>query len=250
MGQIGPVFLLGLVGFMYFEKRQKWWLAGALAALTTIKPHLLYLFLLAIFLWSWQQKNWKVLAGMVLTVFIALLVSCTVNPSLVGQYIYAVTHYPPSEYASATLGTVLRSILGENKFWLQFVPPGIGCAWLLVYWWGRRSTWNWSEQICLVVLVSIATSAYGWTFDQVVLIVPMTLVALWCYRRGWSARTVLFYLPYLVINLMMTILPIYQDAYWWIGLGFLFWFLWAQSWFGGVKSKQRQPPLISMLVKN
>lgn len=231
VGQIGPVLLLGLVGFIYFEKRQKWWLAGASAALTTIKPHLLYLFLLAILVWCWRQKNWKVLAGMTLAVCVALSVSWAFNPSLVSQYLYAATHYPPSSYASAALGTVLRSLLGENKFWLQFVAPLIGSAWLLVYWWGRRTTWNWAEQISIVLLVSIATTAYGWTFDQSVLLIPMILVGVWCSQGGWSIRVALLYLPYLVINLLMLILKVYQNAYWWLGLGFFLWYLWAQGWF-------------------
>jgi hypothetical protein len=234
VGQISPVFLLGLIGFLYFEKKQKWWLAGSLAALTTIKPHLLYLFLFVILLWSWRQKNWRVLGGMTLTIFLALFISWAINPNLISQYIYAIAHYPPSDYASATLGTALRVVFGENRFWLQFVPPAFGCAWLLAYWLGRRSTWNWSEQIAPVVLVSIATTAYGWTFDQVVLLIPMILVAYWCYLQGWRIKIVLLYTPYLIINFLITILPVYQSAYWWTGLGFLLWYFWAKSWVGSV----------------
>jgi hypothetical protein len=249
VGQIGPVFLLGLVGFMYFEKKQKWWLAGTFAALTLIKPHLLYLFLFAILLWSWRQKNWRVPVSMALTIFLGLFISWVVNPSLIGQYIYAVTHYPPSDYASATLGAVLRALFGENRFWLQFVPPAFGCLWFLVYWRRRWSSWNWHDQAVLVVLVSIATAAYGWTFDYVVLILPMILTALCCYRHGWSARIVWLYLPYVLVNILMTFLPIYQDAYWWIGLGFLFWYLWAQSWFGRESNVQSESSLVVKPVK-
>jgi hypothetical protein len=232
VGQIGPFFLTGITGFLYFEKKKKWWLAGTLAALTTLKPHLFYLFLLALLLWSCRQKNGRVLAGLGLAVSGAFLIGWMVNPSLPGQYVYAATHYPPADYASASLGTMLRVIFGEGKFWLQFVAPAAGCAWLLAYWWGKRSDWQWSEQISLVLLVSTATAAYEWTFDQVALLVPVVLVGLWCWRQGWSRRVVWLYLPYLVVNVIMVILPVYQDAYWWTGMGFLLWYLWAQSWFG------------------
>ncbi len=231
VGQIGPFLLLGIAGFIYFQERQKWWLAGASAALTSIKPHLFYLFLLAMLVWCWRQRNWKVLAGMAVAVLAALSVSWAINPSLVGQYIFATTHYPPSGYATAALGSVLRRLLGEDQVWLEFIAPVIGAAWFLLYWRQRRTTWKWAEQISLILLVSVATTAYGWTFDLTVLLIPMIQVGLWCSQKGRSGRVVFLYLPYLIVNLQVLALKVYQDAFWWLGLGFLLWYLWAQDWF-------------------
>jgi hypothetical protein len=49
-GQISPLILMGLVGFLaYAEKPGKEWLSGVFAVLITMKPQVVYLFILGIF---------------------------------------------------------------------------------------------------------------------------------------------------------------------------------------------------------
>ena len=51
LGQITPLILLGVSGFLYFEGRSKPLSAGVCLVLLTLKPQLFYLFWLALFLW-------------------------------------------------------------------------------------------------------------------------------------------------------------------------------------------------------
>jgi hypothetical protein len=61
-GQISPLLLLGATGFLCAERRRHDFLAGASAALLAIKPHLAYLFWIAILVWC-VRRRWKVLLG-------------------------------------------------------------------------------------------------------------------------------------------------------------------------------------------
>ena len=40
MGQIGGVILIGLVAYLYFVQRERWWPAGAALVLVAVKPQL------------------------------------------------------------------------------------------------------------------------------------------------------------------------------------------------------------------
>src|SRR5713101_5883396 len=143
-GQIGPLILLGIVGFLHYERKGQLFLAGAACVLIAIKPHLLFLFWIALVLWAvdgmlsrpqldqgstaWpipgprkHGTRWMVLLGGIVTGLIATAIAIFCNPSVCQQYWHALTHHPPEEWVSLTIGSILRLLLGENRFWLQFV---------------------------------------------------------------------------------------------------------------------------------
>ena len=92
------------------------------------------------------------------------------------------------------------------------------------------------------MLVSVATTAYGWTFDQVVLVIPAIQVALWCSNHSWSLKTLLLYIPYLALNVLIVVLRVYQSSFWWSGALFMLWYLWADRWFRKDVPRSHAPP--------
>jgi hypothetical protein len=61
VGQISPLILLGVTGFLYFTHSCRWTLAGCCTVLISIKPQLLYLFWPILILWDFRGKHSKVL---------------------------------------------------------------------------------------------------------------------------------------------------------------------------------------------
>jgi hypothetical protein len=61
LGQIGPLILLGLVGFLLCARDKHWKWAGAFTILISIKPHLLYLFWIALVLWIIEKRQWQLM---------------------------------------------------------------------------------------------------------------------------------------------------------------------------------------------
>lgn len=179
MGQIGPLLLLGIVGFLEFEKRGKDLLAGAILMLPAIKPQLVYLFGLAVLLWAVDRRRWRILLGGGLTALAALAVAAAFNPQVLSQYRYALAN-PPSVNITPTIGAFLRLGLGEDRTWLQFLPTLGGMLWFPFFWMKHRRTWNWADQAPLLLLVSFLTTSYGaWVFDLVVLLLPLVQMAAW-----------------------------------------------------------------------
>jgi hypothetical protein len=177
MGQISPVLLLGVVGFLEAERRCWDWLAGAMLVVAAIKPQLLYLFGLAVLTWAIDQRRWRILLGGLTAAAAAVALAWWRNPHVIGQYGYALQN-PPSGNITPTVGAMLRLVFGPEHTWLQFVPTMLGLAWFPFYWRKWRARWRWDDQAGVLLLASFVTSAYGsWVFDLVVLLVPLVEAA-------------------------------------------------------------------------
>jgi hypothetical protein len=182
-GQITPFVLLGVVGFLHFHRRNGW-LAGACCLLIAIKPHLLYLFWVALLLWGVRERRWSVFLGGAVAGLAATAVAVFFNPSVLAQYHDALAHRPPEQWVSPTAGAALRLAFGKDPFWLQFLPTLAGLAWFVPRWVRRGHSWDWADQMPLLVVVSLLTTSYGaWPFDLVVLLLPLLRAAVWVANR-------------------------------------------------------------------
>jgi hypothetical protein len=206
-GQIGPLILLGIVGFLHFERKERYFLAGAACVLIAIKPHLVFLFWIALALWALDQRRWVVLIGGIITGLFATFIAVFCNPSVCQQYWYALTHHPPEEWVSLTIGSILRLYLGENRFWLQFVPAIPALVWFVWYWRKHHAVWHWGEQMPLLVLVSFLTTFYGaWPFDLVILLLPVVQAAVWAaHERRLRIPALAIYLAIDLLALVLNL---------------------------------------------
>jgi hypothetical protein len=224
-GQTGILNLLGVVGFLYFLNIKKPWLAGISLALLVVKPHISYLFLLGVLLWVIHQRVWQVLAGFTLTLIVLTLLAWLANPNVIEQYLLAVKSYPPSDWVTPTVGGMLRLLFGNEKFWVQFLSPLIGVIWLAVYWIRQRNNWIWLEKAPLLVLVSIVTAAYGWSFDQPVVLVAIIQIFALVFNQKWDLSSGLIITAYILINLLDLASPPNEIWLWWLGPTLLIWYL-------------------------
>jgi hypothetical protein len=212
-GQIGGLILLGITGFLYFEKRKRDVLAGAALALTALKPHLVFLVLLAVLLWTLDRRRWGVLLGSGLALLIAALLPLAPNQLVYQQYFNAIATHPPLDWMTPTPGTLLRLLFGMDRHWLQFLPAVPAVLWLLFCWFKGRTKWDWARQMPVLVLVSLFTTWYGaWSFDHVISLVAVIQVAVWVIYRYQFTKTVSAAAIYLSFNMTL-----------WLGVNFAGW---------------------------
>jgi hypothetical protein len=214
-GQTGCLVLLGLAGFLYFEKLRKYFLAGAFAALITIKPHLVYLFWPALLFWSIHRKNWTVLLSCALTLLAASILTAIINPQIFQYYFNNVRYHSPLMWATPTIGGYLRYyFFGVEQFWPQYVGPVLGLIFFIFYWMKEKRSWSWRQNTPALVFASAITSFYSWTYDQVVLLVAVIKAWVLLLPRGKSAWP--FIALFFVIQFMSLILHRYLDEFWFI----------------------------------
>jgi hypothetical protein len=76
------------------------------------------------------------------------------------------------------------------------VPTVGACIWSVYYWHCHRQDWHWAERLPLILLVSLVTSPWTWTFDQIVFVPAVLQGATWAIRRErpWftSAAVILY----------------------------------------------------------
>jgi hypothetical protein len=223
-GQIGPFILLGITAFLIAERAGWPWLAGAAGVLVAIKPHLVYLFWIALAAWAFLRPlptRWKVIAGGLAAGIVATAIPLAFNPAVLDQYRDAMTNRTPEQWKSPTLGSLLREVFGAEHFDLQFVPTLIGLTWLAVYGWRHRhDQWDWADRMPLLLLVSFVTASYGaWPFDLVILLPAVIQVAAGLDPRRDRGRLIAAASAYLLIDgaaLAMNLLRLTSEKFVWM----------------------------------
>jgi hypothetical protein len=182
-GQNTGLLALGLAGFLHFRRKDRPLTAGAFAALTALKPHLLACFGVLLVADAVTRRGAKSLASGAAAVAVALGVVLAANPHAVAQFLEATRHpaegaIPLSDWALPVPAYWLRTWLAPDRFWVQFVPCALACAGFLAYRFWRGKAWDWARELPLVVAVSLITTPYGgWIFDLTVLLVPVVWAA-------------------------------------------------------------------------
>jgi hypothetical protein len=204
LGQVVPLVLIGLVGFLYFVEKRQWWVASLFTAFLALKPQTLYLFWVALFFWIIENKDWK-FALKILVVNVSLLsIPLIFNPQVYSQYFHAVSDQSFAyEYATPTIGTYLRLIFGGEKHWLQFVSVAASISWFLFYWFKERKQWEWKQMIPWMLFVSLITTFYVWYCDYLLILIALIQTAVWMTNEDISAKfkiTVIIF--FLIFNIL------------------------------------------------
>jgi Glycosyltransferase family 87 len=212
IGQMGPLLLFGIVGFLRFESRCHY-LAGALLFFAALKPQLVFLVWIALLLCALSLRRWKPLVGFAGVFALANAAVFLMRPAIFADYWRMLSTAHVGLYESPTLGGLLHHLSGYTA--LQFVPFGLALGWFAWQWNRFRASWDWRERLPALLLVSVVATSYAWFFDQVILLPALFYAA---HRAGFLAR-----IGYMLINLTVLGLLIAHKT--------VFWYSWtAVAW--------------------
>jgi Glycosyltransferase family 87 len=219
-GQITPLVIVGITGFMYFSVyHRNDWLAGMFLALASIKPQLIIIFWIALLFWVIIQRRWLIAISTIITILTLTVISMIFNPHIIQQYFGMLQTGQVTEWASPTIGAYLRLFwLGTDRFWLQFLPSLLAVIWFIIYWNRHYKSWNWVDELPIVLLISQLTSPYSWTYDLVILIPVVILAAVWMSSDLKSWSTFVLILVFIAINALDLLLHMKLDEFWFIWL--------------------------------
>ena len=184
LGQIAVVvFLLVTLSLFLLHRGHLAW-AGLTLAATTIKPQMVIFFLPALLLWGVNQKHWAMLRSFGLTLFGMIALPLLWLPTWPGEFAHAVTDYAgyvpvgsPVEVALARLPfnrgstvvvNVLLLVLLAHQLWQERTGAEPNLLWIA----------------SLSIVVGLLIMPRGGTTNQVLLIIPCTLVAYWLTQRN------------------------------------------------------------------
>ncbi len=182
-GQVNLIVLAGLAAFLFFRDRHQDARAGVSLALTLVKFHLDYLTLAIVLLDDLRMRRWRALAGFFGTLLVLTAIVFVLRPSFLLDYAATIGGGGLLDYQTPTLGAVLAALAGWNGFKL------IGIAILplvIVVWWRAGSRWDFRTWIDATLIVSVITAPFGWSYDFVVLLVPLSRVMVWIAERKFK----------------------------------------------------------------
>ena len=201
--QIVPLILLGIVGFLHFEREKKWFLAGVFVCLLGIKPQDSYLFFIALLFWIIYKKRWGILLGAGCATFFITAIPLLYNSDIFFQYYTEIlTHSFQYDWETPTLGYWLQLLLGKEEHFLQYFPTIVGTIWLFYHWHCNYVKWVWAEQVPLLIFMSLMTTFYAWVNDYVLLIVAITQASVWLINNPSRLYSEFMIFIYAIINIL------------------------------------------------
>ena len=232
-GQMGLALLLGIVLFLWAHRTHPFF-AGMALILPFAKPHLLALFWVVLMLWGAKEKQWRLMAGVIVAFMMATGLAVIFDPGNFQHY-RSMLHEASigHEFIPAFSG-VIRLVFFRRLFWMQFAPMAIGFFWACWFYWKRRVWWNWHEHGPALLVVSILTAPYAWLTDEVVLIPAILQAAIWAYqrRRQLAVKSKFAVSIFAALNLVLLLIlnakvPFATGIYFWSSLVWFGWYFYA-----------------------
>ncbi len=178
MGQVSGLNLLGVSGFLLLVRRNHDFGAGILLALTTVKPHLLFLWWLAVLWFVVRGRRWRILWGCSAMLGVSTVILTLLRPSWIQDYVGALRS-PPLYWATPTIGGVLRELLHVPWQESQYLAPAVAAGAVILYLFLRRPSLDWKRAASPLILFSVIAAPFGWSYDQIVLLVPYLQMLVW-----------------------------------------------------------------------
>jgi hypothetical protein len=168
-------------------------IGGALLSLLLLKPSQGLPIVLLCGIWLLSHRSWNAILGIAMGSVALLLVGILLDPAW------------PVAFAGSSQGLMTRNLgLQSTVFSLasHVCVAGVHCTWILggaaafglgaatlAYLWRRRPRVTHLEAFSLIVPISFVTAVYGWSYDQILYVIPIAWVAgrLARRRRGYAA---------------------------------------------------------------
>jgi len=185
-GQSSTLVLVGVTGFLFFLTKQRYFLAGLFMGLTAVKPHQAYLLWV---LYGWiiiRQRNVRLLAGALVSIFLPLLYVVIHSPDIIAQYVkHMISAQTKIVWLYPTIGSFLYSYIYQSPY-IQFLPSLAATIGFLVFL-SKRPSLTDPSIAHYAILISLPTSPYGsWSNDMVILLIPYLWIISRLYAIGIS----------------------------------------------------------------
>ncbi len=173
-GQINTLVLLGCASFLALALARRDLLAGAALVLVTVKPHLAYLLLPAVLLIGLLQRRWQIVIGFSISLMVLLLLATWLAPDW-GQTYITLLNVPASplrttSYITPTIRGLVLALTGfDSGGWLAVVSLVIFVALITL----RGRNLDVPTIASLSVIVGLPTAPFGWSTDQILLLLPI-----------------------------------------------------------------------------
>jgi len=182
-------------------------------------------FAAALAVWIVVSRSYKLLAGSVSAFAISSFAVSLVDPRAWRDYLVMMRSPAVENDFIPCLPAFLRHWLSPRDVWLQALPAAFCCAWAIIYFWRRRTRWDWIANASPLMLASLLFAPYSWLYDQC-LAMPALLHGAYATR----SRNMLAVLAFLILAADIEICLVKVASPWWLWTtpAWLAWYLLAR----------------------
>lgn len=181
-GQVTFLVLFGVAASIFLIKHERWFWAGAVLILTSVKPHMVMLVGPYLMLYMAMRRKWAGWVGLGVAGVTCLVILFVLRPSWIADF-GAVLEEPPIDWATPTIGGFL-SIHGVGP-WVRYI--GIGALLLLPLFLRQSESISLETAASVLILVTVPTTFFGWSYDQSLLLAPIAQIVGWLFDPLRSA---------------------------------------------------------------
>ncbi|MCK4801587.1 MAG: hypothetical protein KAS84_06325, partial [Anaerolineales bacterium] len=180
-------------------------IAGLLLAVTTIKPHLVILVIIYIFMWCVYQGRWTLLGWFFGTLALFILIGVAIIPNWILQNIWEILKYPAYNPAGTLAEAISQWVPGLASQLAWGIAGTLGLMLIFEWWAGRKA--GFSRFLWVAFLTLMISQWIGIQTDpgNFIILFPALIMILAVWHKRWEIRG----------NLIVS-----------LGLGLLFFGLW------------------------
>jgi hypothetical protein len=127
---------IAIILLLLQQEKDKW--AGIILAFTTIKPHLVVLFVPFLLIWSMYQKRWNLIRWFFGSLIVMVVAGLILLPSWITQNLIEILRYPGYNPAG-TLAAAINELIPGLSLDLKWEIGLILSAVLVYEWWSGRN---------------------------------------------------------------------------------------------------------------
>ncbi len=210
-GNPSPIAALFVLLCLIAISKDRDWLAGILLAFSTIKPQLVILFFILVWVWAFSNKRWKIILGSGISLVVMLGVSFLILPVWFTEFLKDVFLYP--EVASPhSPFSILQAWFPSAAKW---VAGGISLIVALVL--GREWLWSYKKGFgslfwaaCLTFSL-LPISGISSAHSNFIAILPGFILVIAAMQDRWRTRQY-------IVNLLLVLVPIISWTFFSAGL--------------------------------
>lgn len=214
------IFVLAMVtAILVCERRRMERWVGVAAAGVLVKPQMAFVTLAVLGLYVAQTRRWQFAAGFVRASGLGAVALWLLRRSWPGEYFQGLRHLNALGWERSNIGGFLpmqTGWLGRKYLGLLILPVP-----LLTWWRAGRHT-DLRHMVDVSILASLLFAPYGFSYDQVVLLVPVITVLVWMIEgrlaRLDSAAILLLLLAANLASLAQRIATVNEAYFFWVPL--------------------------------
>ena len=187
-GQVSGLFLFELAWIALLWQKGKWFWGGCLLGFLALKPNLGILIIGLAVIWLFLQHHWTAIFGILASGIFILVAGLVANPAWVSQYWQIGSTKLAGTFGGSPTVWGLGALISHNQTAGTLIIGGLaGVVVLLGFFWTvirSRASMRPLSVLALAITVTLLIAPYTWTYDQLLLILPITAVTLVLDRVG------------------------------------------------------------------